>query len=107
MYMSADWNDPKDVAVKHYKFLAEGDFEGWKETLMPDLKKSLESHIRGTTGEYWWEAGRKRVEQHGIRYEFQREETRYVSPDSKKYFFVRIKTDGEQMGYPLPVTLKK
>jgi len=74
---------------------------------MSYMKDALESSKGGSAGEYYWITGRRYVETHGIRYEFHKEETEHVSPDTKKYFFVRVKPSGEQMGYPLPITLKK
>jgi len=49
--MSIDWNNPKEVAEKHYKFLVEDNIEMWKETLMDDIKQQMEGLMRGTTGE--------------------------------------------------------
>lgn len=105
--MSIDWNDPKDVAEKHYKFLVEDNLEMWKETLMDDIKQQMEGYMRGTTGEFWWNARRRTIDANGIKYDFQRRETKYVSPDMRKFFFIRVKLDGEQMGYPLPITLSQ
>jgi len=105
--MSVDWSNPQDVAEKHYKYLVENDIEMWKETLMSDMKQRMESGRYGSSGQYWWKAGRKLVDEGKIKYEFHREETKYLSPNTKKYFFIRVKPDGEQMGYPLPISVMK
>jgi hypothetical protein len=92
-----------EIAEIFYNAIEEDDFETFKETVKKQYREQLDKKIRGTSPEFWWNSGRKYVEEYGVRWEFH--EVAEESPDKAKLFFVRIQKDGTQRGLPLPVHL--
>ncbi len=91
-----------EVAQLHYDLLKKSRDE-WAETIQKQDREQLK-RVRGTSAEFWYKTGRKRVEA-GIKYVFDHvdtEEENYV-----KLFFKRIDKNGNQQGMPVPIHLVK
>lgn len=95
---------PREVAEIFYNSIEENDFERFKETVLAHYRAQLEKNIRGVSPEFWWNSGRKYVEEFGVRWEFH--EVGHESDEKVKLFFKRIQEDGSQRGMPVPIHLR-
>lgn len=94
---------PQEVAEIFYKAIEEDNFETFKEAVIARYREQLNNKVRGVSPEFWWNAGRKYVEEFGVNWEFH--ELAQKSDERVKLFFVRIEEDGSQRGMPLPIHL--
>jgi len=93
---------PREVADEFYAALVAGDMERFKATVKAHYRQQME-RARGASPEFWWEAGRRYVEEYGVRWEYER--TDQEEPAHVKLFYRRIQADGSQRGSPLPIHL--
>ncbi|MBS7288580.1 MAG: hypothetical protein KIH01_07520 [Candidatus Freyarchaeota archaeon] len=94
------------IAIRHYELLEKGDYEGWRSTLLLHLQATADRS--GSSPSFWWNTGRKYVDELGIRYKYLREE-KLPYPNARKFLFKRKNPDGSDRGMPVPclVTLDK
>jgi len=95
---------PEEVAELFYKAIESNDFERYKETIISFYREQLEKDIRGTNPEFWWDSGRRYVEEYGVSWHFH--EVSVQNDNYAKLFFKRIQGDGSQRGMPLPIHLE-
>jgi hypothetical protein len=93
---------PRAVADEFYEALVAGDDERFKATVKKLYREQME-RARGASPEFWWESGRRYVEEYGVRWEFDR--TAEEEADHVKLFYRRLQADGSQRGSPLPIHL--
>lgn len=92
------------LAKKHYELLVENRYEEWLHTFESYVERQTLSGIRGTGPEFYWRAGRSWVDNHGIHYEYEKEdpvnETR-----RRRFYFYRVDADGNNVGYHLVINM--
>jgi hypothetical protein len=93
---------PVEVADEFYAALVAGDMERFKATVKAQYRQQME-RARGASPEFWWESGRRYVEEYGVRWEY--DHTAEEEADHVKLFYKRIQADGSQRGSPLPIHL--
>ncbi|GEM_PF-1195676 len=96
-------DEAKEVAIRHYKLLENGDYEGWRSTLLLWLQGVAGQS--GSSPSFWWSTGRKYVDELGIRYEYLKEE-KLPYPNARKFFFKRKNRDGSDRGMPVPCLVR-
>jgi hypothetical protein len=95
--------DAKEIAILHYQLVKENNWDEWIKSVMTRYRKNAKK--RGAKPFYWWNTGRKRVDEQGMTYEFSHQDERFSSEKRKKFFFSRFDKEGKQSGMPVPITL--
>jgi hypothetical protein len=92
---------PRQVAELHYGAIVVGDRDLWLATIVESTRER--AHIRGTSPEFWWNAGRRFADEFGVTYHFHHADRE--EPEYHKLFFERRHPDGTRRGAPVPIHL--
>jgi ADP-ribose pyrophosphatase len=100
-------SDPEQEAIRageaHYAALIRGDHPGWVATLTAHNREMAPR--RGSSPDFWWQTGRRYVEEHGVTYAFARVDQ--LDEERAKLFFHRFNADGTPRGRPVPLHLRR
>lgn len=86
----------KEIAILHYKLMMENNKEEWLKTIRKRLRDKAERY--GSGPYFWWDTGRKRVDEQKMSYKFKNEDTRFRTDKHAKFFFHRLDKDGKPSG---------
>ncbi len=92
------------LAKKHYKLLEENRYEEWLHTFESFVEKQTLSGIRGTGPEFYWNAGRRWVDGHGVHYEYEKEDP-VDDSRRRRFYFNRKDDDGKNVGYHIVINV--
>ncbi|NVM54081.1 MAG: hypothetical protein HWN66_10310 [Candidatus Helarchaeota archaeon] len=95
----------KEIAILHYQLLTVNNFEEWLKTIKKIHRKKAKK--KGSRPYYWWNTGRKRIDEQGMSYSFKNKDERYSNETRQKFFFYRLDKEGNESGMPVPITLRK
>jgi hypothetical protein len=95
---------PREVADKFYESIVARDIDRFKVTLKKTDREQME-RVRGTSPEFWWESGRRYVENYSVTWEFHA--IREEGEDTVVLWFKRLNADGTQRGSVVPIHLTR
>nr|MDO8079583.1 hypothetical protein [Candidatus Freyarchaeota archaeon] len=96
----------KEVAILHYKLMMENNKKEWLKTIRKRLRDQAEKY--GSSPYFWWDTGRKRVDEQKMSYTFKNEDTKSKTERRVKFFFNRLDKDGKPSGTgQVPIILVK
>ena len=88
----------KQIAVLHYDLLMANNKKEWLKTVRKRLRDLTAQGKRGARHDNWWEVGRQRVEEKGVKYKYKNKDERQSTDTSVKFFFHRLLPDGSKLG---------
>lgn len=88
----------KEIAILHYELLMANNKKEWLKTIRKRLRDLTEMGKKGARHDNWWEVGRQRVEEKGVKYSFKNKDERQSTDTHIKFFFHRLLPDGSKLG---------